>query len=168
MSSSEQPATDHVDQILAQWQRERPDLDAWPMAPFGRMYRLFHHLSGAIEQVHRDAGLTTGEFDVLATLRRSGAPYRLTPTQLLATAMLTSGAMTNRLNRLEQRGLVERIADDADRRSLLVQLTDEGLRLIGDLVVRHLEKERELLNLLKEDDQRQIDTLLRRWLMAFE
>ena len=76
--------------------------------------------------------------------------------------------MTNRLNRLEQRGLFERIADDDDRRSLLVQLTDEGLRLIGDLVVKHLEKERELLNLLKEDDQRQIDTLLRRWLMAFE
>jgi len=159
---------DHIDQILAQWQKERPDLDTWPMAPIGRMYRLFHHLAGEIEKVHKQGGLKTGEFDVLATLRRSGAPYRLTPTALFQSAMLSSGAMTNRLNQLEKRGLISRIPAEEDRRSLLVQLTDSGISLIDTLVEAHLEKERELLSALNKEQQASLDHLLQDWLRNFE
>lgn len=159
---------DHVDQILAQWQRERPELDAWPMAPIGRMYRLFHHLAGDIEAVHKHEGLTTGEFDVLATLRRSGHPFRLTPTSLFQTAMLSSGAMTNRLNQLEKRGLIARVPAENDRRSLLVELSDQGRELIDTVVVQHLEKERELLSALSTKEQETLNHLLKKWLRSFE
>tara|TARA_Y100000296_G_scaffold39435_1_gene45481 strand:+ start:1102 stop:1587 length:486 start_codon:yes stop_codon:yes gene_type:complete len=159
---------DHIDQILAQWQRERPELDAWPMAPIGRMYRLFNYLAGDIEAVHKQGGLTTGEFDVLATLRRSGAPFRLTPTSLFQTAMLSSGAMTNRLNQLEKRGLITRLPAEDDRRSLLVQLTDTGRELIDNMVEAHLEKERELLSALSGKEQETLNQIFKKWLRAFE
>lgn len=159
---------DHVDEIAEQWQRERPDLDPSPMLPIGRIYRLHQHLRTAIETVHQQFGLATGEFDVLATLLRNGAPYCMTPTALFRSAMLTSGAMTNRLNRLEKAGWIERIHDQNDRRSLLVQLSEDGKALIDRMIVEHLRIETELLNNLTQDNQTQLNNLLKKWLSAFE
>lgn len=159
---------DHVDEIAKQWQRERPDLNPNPMLPIGRIYRLHQHLRAAIETVHQQFGLATGEFDVLATLLRNGDPYCMTPTALFRSAMLTSGAMTNRLNRLEKAGLIERIHDQNDRRSLLVQLSKDGKALIDQMIVKHLKIENELLNNLTQEDQTQLNTLLKKWLSAFE
>lgn len=160
--------SDKVDQIVQQWSQERPDLDTRPMAPLGRLYRVFHHLSVDIEAVHKTYGLSTGEFDVLATLRRSGAPYCVTPTKLFRTAMLSSGAMTNRLNRLEKKALIKRLPDPDDRRSLLVKLTEDGLLLIDNAVEAHLKKEHDLLAMFSEEEQQALDLMLRKWLAAFE
>ena len=159
---------DHVDFIVGQWQQERPDLEIWPMAPIGRLYRLAHHVRLEINELHKQLGLASSEFDVLATLLRSGPPYRLTPTALFKTAMLTSGAMTNRLNRLEERGLIERLPDPEDRRSLLVQLSDSGRGLINNAVEHHLQLEARLLNALQPEQQQQLNDLLHQWLISFE
>ncbi|MFB2833253.1 MarR family winged helix-turn-helix transcriptional regulator [Floridanema evergladense] len=107
--------TDPVDTILAQWQTERPDLDVSPMGIIGRMGRLTKHLERALQAVFSDFDLQGGEFDVLATLRRSSQPYQLSPTMLFNTLMISSGTMTHRIDRLEQAGLVQRIPDPGDR-----------------------------------------------------
>lgn len=159
---------DKVDDIVQQWLQERPELDTGPMAPIGRLYRVFHHLSVDIEAVHKTYSLTTGEFDVLATLRRHGTPYCVTPTTLFRTAMLSSGAMTNRLNRLEKKALIERLPDPDDRRSLMVKLTKDGLSLIDSAVEAHLKKEHDLIAMFSEEEQQTLNILLRKWLAAFE
>lgn len=161
-------AQDHVDFIIGQWRQERPDLDTWPMEPAGRLSRLTNHLRQEISELHKQLGLASGEFDVLATLLRSGPPYRLTPTTLFKSAMLTSGAMTNRLNRLEQRGLIERQPDPDDRRSLLVQLSDDGRELINRAVEHHLQLQIHLLKALQPEQQQQLNDLLRQLLLSFE
>jgi DNA-binding MarR family transcriptional regulator len=161
-------AQDHVDFIADQWQQERPDLDIWPMQAVGRLSRLANYTRQEISELHKQLGLASGEFDVLATLLRSGPPYRLTPTVLFKSAMLTSGAMTNRLNRLEQRGLIERLPDPDDRRSLLVQLSDSGRELINRAVEHHLQLQARLLNALQPEQQRQLNDLLRQLLLSFE
>ncbi|GGY31883.1 transcriptional regulator [Bacterioplanes sanyensis] len=160
--------TDHVDTILAQWRRERPDVDASPVGPLGRISRLAQYLGQNIAAHHRSLGLNSGEFDVLATLRRSGAPYRLTPTALLQSALLSSGAMTNRLNRLEQAGHIRRIPDPQDRRSLLVELTEQGQELIDRAFEAHIENERQLLQQLPPQQLQQLDDILRQWLTRLE
>ena len=159
---------DHVDFIVAQWQQERPDLDIWPMEAIGRISRLANHIRQEINELHKEFGLAGGEFDVLATLLRSGPPYRLTPTVLFKSAMLTSGAMTNRLNRLEERGLIERLPDPDDRRSLLVQLSSSGHELISNAVTRHVQLQARLLKALEPEQQQQLNDLLRQWLISFE
>ena len=121
---------DAVDQILTQWSRERPDLDASPMGLIGRLGRLRAHISRAHEAVFQRHGLNSASFDLLATLRRSGPPFRLSPSELLETMMITSGTMTNRIDQLEKLGLVERLPHPEDRRALLVALTEKG-REIG-------------------------------------
>lgn len=159
---------DHVDQIMAQWRRERPDLDPSPMGVIGRISRAALTLGRELEATFAGFGLNRGEFDVLATLRRSGPPYRLTPTALFTDLMLSSGAMTNRLDRLEQAGLIARTPDPADRRGTLVGLTPSGLELIDNAVAAHLANEQRLLGPLSADDREQLAQLLRRLLRSLE
>jgi DNA-binding MarR family transcriptional regulator len=154
---------DRADIAVQQWARERPDLPALPMAIFGR-------LSDAAERVIRDhmnplfaeAGLQPGEFDVLATLRRSGEPYMLSPTRLYETAMISSGGMTNRLDRLERAGLVERRPDPNDRRGKLIALTGAGKRVIDATIGRHVANEERLLSVLTPAEQEKLNTLLKK------
>lgn len=158
---------DRADIAIEQWARERPDLPALPMAVFGR-------LSDAVELVMRDhmnplfaeAGLQPGEFDVLATLRRSGAPYMLSPTKLYEAAMISSGGMTNRLDRLERAGFVERRPDPHDRRGKLIALTDAGKQVIDETIGRHVANEERLLSALTLKEQEQLNQLLRKLVAA--
>ncbi|MGV1720353.1 MarR family winged helix-turn-helix transcriptional regulator [Vibrio furnissii] len=159
---------DAIDRVLAQWQTERPQLNTLPMGIMGRMMRLTKHLEVAVAEVHKRYGLKMGEFDVLATLLRSGEPYRLTPSELLGSMMLTSGAMTNRLDKLEQKGLVHRLHSIADRRSIEVQLSDDGLDLVNELVIEHVKIQEALVEGLSGAEQEQLTQLLKLWLSNFE
>ena len=118
--------SDHVDRILAQWRRERPELDVEPMGIFGRLKRLTTHIGREVDALLLKHGLSSSSFDVRATLRRSGAPYRLSPGELLGMTMVSSGTMTNRIDQLEKAGLVERLFNPEDRRSVLIALTEKG------------------------------------------
>lgn len=158
--------TDHVDRILQQWQHERPELDPLAMSIFGRLWRLSAIASKAVEHVHLQFGLTQPEFDVLATLRRSGEPYTLSPTALYTLLMLSSGAMTNRLDKLEARGLIYREPSPEDRRSMLVALTKAGLALINDTMTAHVANEQRLLHSLDHSQQQELANLLRTLLLA--
>jgi len=160
--------TDAVDAILAQWQRERPDLDVSPMGLIGRTTRLASHYRKAIGKVFAQHGLNPGEFDVLATLRRSGAPYQLSPTELFKSMMVSSGTMTNRIDRLEEAGLVERIPDKRDRRAMLIQITDKGFGLIENAVTSHVENEHRLLSVLDASEKEDLARLLRKLLRSLE
>lgn len=160
--------TDPVDTILEQWRRERPDLDASPMGVIGRLSRLAQHLDNAIQDELAPLGVTPGEFDVLATLRRAGEPYQLNPTTLYQALMLSSGAMTNRLDRLEQAGYVKRLPDPQDRRGTLVQLTEEGMQFIDHAVQVHLQNEQRLIAALSVEQREQLKDILRQWMLHFE
>jgi DNA-binding MarR family transcriptional regulator len=159
---------DPVDDLIEQWAEQRPDLadqlDA--MAAFGRLGRLFAHASRAIEDVFRQFGLRTGEFDVLAALRRNGPPHTLTPTNLARRLMLSPAGVTDRLDRLEAAGLVVRRPDPDDRRGSLVVLTPKGLELVDDAVTAHVANETTLLSALSEREQRSFDHLLRKLLAS--
>lgn len=159
---------DHVDRILAQWQAERPDLQLRPMGLLGRIKRLGSHLGQGMERVFAVHGLNAASFDVLATLRRAGAPYALTPSQLMDWTMVTSGTMTNRLDRLEAKGLIRRVRSDRDARSVTVQLTDEGFALIDACVTEHVANQHRLAGALSEAEQAELDRLLSKWLAGFE
>lgn len=127
MAEADHPTPDHVDRLRAQWSRELPDLDTEPMAILGRIYRISNLVRPGIEATFAGFGLDRGEFDVISTLRRSGPPYRLTPTELYRQLMISSGGLTHRLDRLEKGGLVRREKSPQDGRSFLVALTEEGL-----------------------------------------
>jgi DNA-binding MarR family transcriptional regulator len=152
---------DRAARAIEQWHKERPDLNVRPMAVLGR-------LSEAASLIARDRlnplfarfGLQAGEFDVLATLRRTGRPYALTPTALYEATMVSSGAMTNRLDRLEKSGLIARSPDPDDRRGVIVQLTDKGRELIDEAVTAHVENEWEILSGLTSDEQDMLAGLL--------
>lgn len=159
---------DHVDRILDQWRRERPDLDVTAMGILGRLKRLSTHLSREVEAVLQENGLSSSSFDVLATLRRSGAPYRLSPGDLLATTMVTSGTMTNRIDQLEKAGLVERVVNPEDRRSVLIALTEKGFALVEKTVTDHVTNQHRLVESLPAEDKAVLDGLLRKLLAAFE
>ncbi|MDT0342925.1 MarR family winged helix-turn-helix transcriptional regulator [Streptomyces litchfieldiae] len=159
--------TDAVDELRGQWARERPDLGGLDaMALVGRINRASHLLARGMKSVFAQFDLEQPEFDVLATLRRSGAPYELTPGGLLKSAMVTSGAITNRLDKLERKGLIERRPDLGDRRAVRVRLTPAGLELIDRVVVVHIANEERMLAALGEGDRRALDTALRRLLIA--
>ncbi|OJF90534.1 MarR family winged helix-turn-helix transcriptional regulator [Pararhizobium antarcticum] len=159
---------DHVDRILAQWRRERPDIDVEPMGVLGRLARLSTYLGREIEKTFLELGLSSASFDVLAALRRSGRPYRLSPGDLLATTMITSGTMTNRIDQLEKAGLVERLSNPEDRRSVLIALKPEGLDLVERAVTAHVANQHRLTALLEPDEQSALDAILRKYLTAFE
>lgn len=160
--------SDPVDKILAQWQRERPDLDVSPMGIIGRMGRLSKHLERAIQETFSEFGLTVGEFDVLAALRRSGQPYQLSPTELFNTLMVSSGTMTHRIDRLEQTKLVKRLPDLSDRRGTLIELTGKGFDVIEKAVEAHVINEHRILSVLEESERQALTQLLRKLLLSFE
>jgi DNA-binding MarR family transcriptional regulator len=157
---------DGVDAILDQWSRERPELDTSPMGVFGRMTRLARLQRTASEARLSGAGINSAEFDVLATLRRSGEPYALTPSQLADAVMVTSGGMTGRVDRLVRAGLVAREQDPRDRRSVRVRLTDEGRAVVDRAVVEHLAAEEDLLAPLSARERERLTALLRKLLSA--
>jgi DNA-binding MarR family transcriptional regulator len=145
---------DAVDRIIGQWNRERPDVDVSPLEVIGRLSRLSRLVDGVLAKNFARYGIEAWMFDVMATLRRSGEPFELSAGQLVKQTMVTTGAMTNRIDRMEQRGLVERVSA-ADRRKVIVRLTAEGLRLVDEVVVTHQEIEQEILAPLS--DRRRAD-----------
>ena len=157
---------DDVDRIVAQWARERPDLQTEAMAVFGRIYRLAKIMGDRQEKVYGTLGINRGEFDVLATLRRAGAPFQLSPKALSASLMLTTGGMTGRLDRLEGAGLVTRSPDPADRRGLVITLSARGRELVDEAVKAGLDVQREALERLPEPARRRLSSLLRDLLAA--
>lgn len=160
---------DAVDAITAQWYAVRPDLETVPMATFGRIYRIAHAIGARMDKAYARYGISRGEFDVLATLRRSGEPYTLSPRQLSATLMLTTGGMTGRLDKLERAGLLSRSPDPYDRRGLRVTLSERGVKLIDEAVVAGLEVQREALDAaLGKEQAEQLNALLRPLLAASE
>lgn len=158
---------DAVDDILAAWRVVRPDLDLKAMGIIGRFGRSAAHIQRAVESELQKFGLAIADFDVLASLRRAGPPHRLTPTQLYRNLMITSGTMTNRLDKLEERGLVTRHDDPNDRRGILVSLTPEGLRMADSAVTAHVANEAGILSGLTASEQATLDGLLRKLLASF-
>ena len=154
---------DHVSRIMEQWRRERPDLDVSPQGVIGRLHRLGHRLTEELVRVYAEFGLAEGEFDVLATLRRTGAPYELTPTDLAAGTMVTSGAVTKRVDRLAERGLVARRVSDRDGRGRVVALTPPGRELIDRAFEAHMANEQRLLRPLDRVDRERLARILDEW-----
>jgi DNA-binding MarR family transcriptional regulator len=154
---------DHVGRIMEQWARERPDLDVSPQGVIGRLHRVAARLTEELVAVYARFGLGEGEFDVLATLRRSGAPYELTPTELAASTMVTSGAVTKRVDRLAERGLVSRRVGEVDARGRVVALTGAGRALVDEAFEAHMANEHRLVGLLTARDRELLAGLLERW-----
>jgi DNA-binding MarR family transcriptional regulator len=159
---------DEVDRLIEAWRRERPDLDVAPMEVLSRVSRLARHLDRARSQAFDTHGLESWEFDVLAALRRAGTPYQLSPGKLLKETLVTSGTMTNRVDRLAARGLVERLPDPSDRRGVLVQLTPAGRDKVDAAMADLLTHERALLGGLSERDQQKIARVLRELVRPFD
>ncbi|MFC9691308.1 MarR family winged helix-turn-helix transcriptional regulator [Kribbella sp. NPDC056951] len=157
---------DHVDLFLEQWGEQRPDLDASPMAVVGRLKRLAQVADTELRRNFARHDLDSASFDVLATLRRSNSEHRLTPAGLMRSSMVTSGAITQRLDRLEARGLVTRTPSETDGRGVQVTLTAEGLRLIDDVLPGHLQTEETLLAALSKAEREQLADTLRTLLEA--
>lgn len=160
------PGTDEVDRIVLQWNEQRPDLDVSPTHTLQRITRLGLLQSASFARVFAPYGVSFGEYLVLAALRRAGPPYQMSPTKLFGSVILSSGAMTNRLDGLEEMGLVERLADPTDRRGRLVALTDKGRELVDAAVAEHLENEQRLLGALDTEERDQLAGLLRKLLLS--
>ena len=159
---------DQVDRIIEQWADERSDLDTGPMATIGRTKRLAQALNLGMENVFRKHGLNNATFDVLATLRRSGPPYALTPSDLMASTMVSSGTMTNRIDRLQKNGWISRTRNPDDGRGFVIGLTDQGFRLIDSIMAEHVANQHRLTAALSEAERKALDILLSKWLSAFE
>jgi DNA-binding MarR family transcriptional regulator len=168
MASGTGPVSDEVDGIVARWQAERPDLDVTPLQVLSRVSRLARHLDRARRAAFAAHGLEGWEFDVLSALRRQGAPYQLSPGALLRATLVTSGTMTNRVDRLAAGGLVRRHPDPQDKRGVLVELTDEGVRRVDAAMADLLTRERQLLATLAAGQQEQLARLLRSLLAPFD
>jgi DNA-binding MarR family transcriptional regulator len=160
--------TDRVDEILAEWARERPELDTTAMGVVGRLMLVARLADGRLAAPLRERGLERGWFDLLAALRRAGRPYELNPKALMESVMLSSGGMTKRLDTMERAGLIERRPDPADRRGTLVRLTRAGKRAIDRAVELHVANEDRLLASLEPDEARALDGLLRKLLGGLE
>lgn len=159
---------DEVDRIVDAWQRERPDLQPMPLHVFSRVSRLARHLDLTRRSAFAEHGVEAWEFDVLSALRRAGEPYELTPGRLIAETLVSSGTMTNRIDRMVAHGLVVRAADASDRRVVKVRLTPEGKRRVDAAMSQLLESERSLLSVLPERDRRHLSDSLRALLIPFE
>lgn len=159
---------DEVDHIVAAWGRERPDLDTAPMQVLSRVSRLARHLDRARRAAFAEHGLEVWEFDVLSALRRAGEPYQLTPGDLVRQTMVTSGTMTNRVDRLVAKGLVDRQRSDSDRRGVHVRLSDEGRRAVDAALADLMDHERDLLAGLDPGAQGELTALLRNLLLPFD
>lgn len=159
---------DRIAEIQEAWRRERPDLDPSPQGVIGRLHRVALELTERLVAVYGEFGLTEGEFDVLATLRRAGAPYERAAGDLADHTLVTTGGLTKRVDRLEARGLVERRVEASDARRRLVRLTTTGLDLIDRAFTAHLANEHRLLRELGEADAATIEPILTRWLRALD
>ncbi|MCE7010214.1 MarR family transcriptional regulator [Kibdelosporangium philippinense] len=157
-----------VDAVIAQWRAERPDLDSSPIAVVGRVMRLSRFWDAEIKSFLAGHGLEPGEFDVLSTLRRIGQPHELTASAFMKTSLVTSGAITNRIDRMQAKGLVTRTRDEADRRSVRIRLTATGLAVIDGVLPLHLANEKRLIENLSGPDQRALVSLLSQLLDPFE
>jgi DNA-binding MarR family transcriptional regulator len=162
------PARDRIGGVRAEWARECPGLDTSPLEIIGRIFRAGHLADALTRTALRREGLDRGGFDVLATLRRAGPPYRLTPTRLYEELALTSGAVTHRVDALERAGLVERLRAEQDRRSTLVGLTDAGREVAGRAMSTRMELEAGLIAALSAADREALGGLLARLLLAIE
>ncbi|MFD7510484.1 MarR family winged helix-turn-helix transcriptional regulator [Streptomyces sp. NPDC059853] len=159
---------DEVDRLVAAWRRERPDLDVEPLEVLSRVSRLARHLDRARRQAFAEHELETWEFDVLTALRRAGTPYQLSPGALLTQTLVTSGTMTNRIDRLAKRGLVERLPDPSDRRGVLVRLTPAGRQHADAALAGLLDQERAILDGLSTPERQNLATLLRTLTAPFD
>ena len=159
---------DHIDLIVAQWRRERPDLKTAPLELWGRLFRTAHLADAALGRMLSQHQLQAGWFDVLAALRRAGPPHELNPTQLMRTTMLSSGGMTKRLDRLAEAGLIERKDNPDDRRGTLIKLTRRGKATVDKAIEAHLANEEYLLRSLTSAQRRTLDELLRMLLIDLE
>ncbi|QOD94258.1 MarR family transcriptional regulator [Chryseoglobus sp. 28M-23] len=155
---------DRVERIQEEWRRARPDLDPSPQGVFGRLARLTDAIDQELDRVFRAYGLTAGEFDVLATLRRAGGACERSPSELAASTMVTAGALTKRVDRLERSGLVRRRRVSSDGRARVVGLTAEGRTLIDAAIEAHLANERTLLEAVPEPDRAELERIMRAWL----
>lgn len=155
-----------IEDIRAQWAKQRPDIDTAPMALIGRVVRLSALFNEEMNKTFAKHGLSPASFDVLATLLRSGPPHALSPNQLLATMMVTSGTMTNRIDQLEKEGLVARVPNPEDKRSIHVQLTAEGIHKIDAAVTDHVVVQKRLIDGLSPSDQSTLNSLLDKGLLS--
>jgi DNA-binding MarR family transcriptional regulator len=159
---------DHVGRIMAQWHEQRPDVDVSPQGIIGRMHRLAAKLTEELVAIYGEFGLGEGEFDVLATLRRTGPPYELTPSALAASTMVSSGAVTKRVDRCVEQGWVTRRVSDADARGRVVALTDEGRDVIDRAFEAHMANEHRLVSSLSELERARLAHLLEAWGRALD
>ena len=160
------PRKDRLDQILEAWRCERPDLDPAPMGIFGRIFQLSKLFEQQLDEFFSHHQIKTWGYDVLGALRRSGPPYRQSPTELFSQLLLTSGAMTHRIDRLESAGLVERVSDPDDRRGVGVQLTRKGVSLVDAVVPEHVTNENRILSGLSSAERNQLVALLRKLVLS--
>jgi DNA-binding MarR family transcriptional regulator len=159
---------DHVGRIQEQWRRERPDLDVTPQGLYGRLHRLADRLREELDVEFRRHGLGEGEFDVLAALRRAGEPYELASGELARHTMVTTGAATKRVDRLEAAGLVTRRVSDDDARGRVIRLTPAGKRVIDETFTAHIANEHRLMAGLEAGEREDLERLLTKWLAQFE
>jgi DNA-binding MarR family transcriptional regulator len=148
--------------LVEQWRRERPELDVEAMTLIARVLTVAALVSRRIEALAKEHGMTSAEGDVLFTLRRAGAPYTLSPTMLAKSLLVTSGTMTNRLDRLERRALIDRVANPRDRRAVDIVLTRKGLDLVEEAITKHVAGEAEMLSGLTSTERTRLDAILRK------
>lgn len=159
---------DEVDRILSDWSAARPDLDLAPLAVFSRMTRVTKHVDRARAQAFERSGLAAWEFDVLAVLRRGGAPFMQSPKILVQQTMVSSGTMTNRIDRMEDRGLVRRLTDPNDGRGVLVEMTEQGQTLVDAAMTRLSDYEEQLLGSMPHSERERLATLLRKLALSVD
>ncbi len=159
---------DHVDKIINQWRQERRQLNTKPMATIGRVMRLSIVFGREMEKTFKSFGLNFASFDVLATLRRAGEPYALSPGDLIESTMVTSGTMTNRIDQLAKNGLVKRLQSKYDKRSVLISLTEKGFDVIDAAIGKHVETQEKLTSMLTKKEQESLDKILRKMTTCFE
>ena len=159
---------DTVDLNIDQWQKELPDLDRGVEGVVSRIQKLARYLDKAYGEIAHVFGLTLGELEVLTSLRLCGTPHQLSPTALSERLMISSGAMTNRLDKLERAGFIERAPDPNDRRGVIVRLTDEGEKRFREAISIQIEKEKKLINVLNGEQREQLQSLLRLLMLTFE
>jgi DNA-binding MarR family transcriptional regulator len=168
MARRHQRTDDYIEETFAAWRRERPGLDLTGMALVARLLRVAHRFDQAQGEFFAALGLKPGWLDVLGALRRSGEPYRLTPTRLSEEALISTAGMTNRLDRLEAAGLIVRLPDPDDRRGVLVELTPEGLELVDAAIDAHRGLSRRLLGGLDSGEREELDALLKKLLQPLD
>jgi len=167
-TGTDSPLRDEVDDLIAAWRRQRPDLDVEPLQVLSRVSRLARHLDIARRSAFAAHGLESWEFDVLSALRRAGPPFQLTPGALLRATLVTSGTMTNRIDRLAESGFVFREPDPRDRRGVLVTLSDRGRDVVDAAFTDLLDREQALLASLRGDQRAVLADLLRTLLVPFD